>query len=210
MIRDGAPPHHEGMDASLPDLALPKVGNLARAEDRPEDGHGRITAIVRAEHDFVWRLLRRLGIPDASADDATQQVFVVAARRVNEIARGSERSYLFGVALRVASDHRRSREARQRRDTESVGESADTAPGPEELTERSERRRILDDVLAALPMELRAVIVLFELEQMTKTEVATLLGIPVGTAVSRLRRAREEFKVQAAKRLRARPEKKTP
>jgi RNA polymerase sigma-70 factor (ECF subfamily) len=51
-------------------------------------------------------------------------------------------------------------------------------------------------------MELRAVIILFELEQMTKVEVSELLGIPVGTAVSRLRRAREEFKTLAKRHLR--------
>jgi len=54
-----------------------------------------------------------------------------------------------------------------------------------------------------MPMELRTLIILFELEQMTKFEVSDLLGIPVGTAVSRLRRAREEFKALAKRRLRA-------
>jgi RNA polymerase sigma-70 factor (ECF subfamily) len=60
---------------------------------------------------------------------------------------------------------------------------------------------VLDEILEAMPMDLRTVLVLFELEQMTKGEVAALLEIPVGTAVSRLRRAREEFKLAAKRRL---------
>jgi len=48
-------------------------------------------------------------------------------------------------------------------------------------------------VLAQMPLELRTVFVLFELEEMTTPEIAELVGVPVGTAASRLRRAREEF-----------------
>ena len=72
----------------------------------------RITAMVREHHAFVWRVLLRLGVPSRSAEDATQQVFVVAMRRVNEIHLGAEKSFLFNTALRVASDERRSAKTR--------------------------------------------------------------------------------------------------
>jgi Sigma-70, region 4 len=52
---------------------------------------------------------------------------------------------------------------------------------------------LLDDVLAQLPLELRAVLVLFELEGLELKQIAALEDIPVGTASSRLRRAREDF-----------------
>ena len=198
MIREPFPSHHPLMDA--PEIAMPRVaevGDVPSVRDR----EARITAIVRAEHDFIWRLLRRLGIPEASVDDATQQVFCVLSRRVDDVKAGSERSFLFGAALRVASDRRRSREFRDV-PREATGDEMDPAPNPEELAERHERRALLQVILEALPMELRTVIILFELEQMTKVEVSELLGIPVGTAVSRLRRAREEFKVLAKRHLR--------
>lgn len=198
MIRDSGSSHQEAMDT--PELALSGVADLAmvpRTAERDE----RITAIVRTEHDFVWRLLRRLGVPEANVDDATQQVFLVAARRVSDIRPGSERSFLFGVALRVASDRRRSREAREQPVANLPTEDRDSAPSPEELVEQRRRRQVLEDILGELTMELRTVIVLFELEQMTKNEVAEMLGIPVGTAVSRLRRAREEFKAVAERHL---------
>ena len=198
MIRDPALRHHASMEAS--EVVVPGVrGPLAEPTARERDA--RITAIVRAEHDFIWRLLRRLGIPEASVDDATQQVFCVAARRIDDIQRGSERSFLFGAALRVASERRRSREFRDRPEPEPA-DAIDPSPNPEELADKRQRRVILTEILEAMPLELRTVIVLFELEQMTKSEVAGLLEIPVGTAVSRLRRAREEFKALAKRRLR--------
>jgi RNA polymerase sigma-70 factor (ECF subfamily) len=182
-----------------PELALPRTASLdSRPSARERDA--RITAIVRSEHDFIWRLLRRLGVPEANVDDATQLVFVVASRRVADIAPGSERSFLFGVALRVASDQRRAAQSRPQASAR-VAEEADPLPDPEALAERREQRRVLDEILDALPMDLRTVLVLFEFEQMSKAEVSALLSIPVGTAVSRLRRAREEFKAAAKRRL---------
>lgn len=195
MIRNAPAAHHELMDSS--ELAMPAVvdvGQPARAER-----HARVTAIVRAHHDFIWRLLRRLGIPESSVDDALQQVFYIASRRVDDIATGSERSFLFGSALRVASDRRRSA-AQRERPSAAVAEQVDPRPTPEELVDTRRKRAVLDEILDGMPIELRTVLVLFELEQLTKTEAAELLGIPVGTAVSRLRRAREEFKAAVQRR----------
>jgi RNA polymerase sigma-70 factor (ECF subfamily) len=172
-------------------------GITAQLEPRVRDD-ARITAIVREYHAFVWRLLIRLGVPSRSADDATQQVFLVAMRRVSEIALGSEKSFLFGTALRIASDERRS--AKNRELAGEVPDGADHAPSPEENVEAGRRRDILQQALLGMPLELRTVFVLFELEQMTKTEVAALLELPVGTAVSRLRRAREMFRESLRRR----------
>jgi len=139
---------------------------------------------------------------ERDVDDALQQVFCIAARRIADIAPGSERSFLFGSALRVASDQRRSA-AQRERSTAVLADQVDPRPSPEEQVDASRKRALLDEILDGMAMELRTVLVLFELEQMTKSEVAELLAIPVGTAVSRLRRAREEFKA-AVQRRRAR------
>jgi RNA polymerase sigma-70 factor, ECF subfamily len=201
MIRDTPGSHHGGVEAS--ELAVPApvqglVSDRASALKRSRDA--RITSVVRAHHDFIWRLLRRLGIPAANVDDATQQVFCIAARRIDEIADGSERSFLFGTALRVASDSRRSARHREQPDSE-LDQRMSPQPSPEELADERRKRQLLDEILDSLPLELRTILVLFELEQLTKSEVAMLLEIPEGTAMSRLRRAREEFKVRARRRL---------
>ena len=196
VIRSLSTPHQSDVETAEP--VVPEAISAALAAQPARDA--RITAIVRANHDFIWRLLRRLGVPAASADDATQQVFCIASRRIDDIAHGSERSFLFSTAVRVASDWRRSAQQRERPD-ERVVEQLDPGPTPEELADKRIARALLDEILGAMPLDLRTVLVLFELEQMTKVEVAELLGVPVGTAASRLRRARVEFKACVRRRL---------
>ncbi|HTJ46804.1 MAG TPA: sigma factor, partial [Kofleriaceae bacterium] len=89
----------------------------------------RLTAMFNAHFDFIWRSLRRLGVAAAAVDDAAQEVFVVASRKLREIEAGKERAFLFGTAVRVASDARRS--ARRRGDKvsdDAAPETADPAP----------------------------------------------------------------------------------
>lgn len=158
--------------------------------------------LVEAHFDFIGRSLRRLGLSDADVDDGVQQVFVVASRNLEAILPGRERSYLFGVALRVASDARR---ARRRRgavlDESSEAEGESHVPSPEALVSERQARALLDQVLETMPLEPRTVFILFELEEMTMAEIAHLLELPPGTVASRLRRAREIFH-EEAKRLR--------
>ena len=79
------------------------------AETQPEAFSTASLRELVAEHlDFVWRSLRRFGVPPGDVDDAAQQVFLIANEKSGKIRRGSERSFLVGVALRVASHARRS------------------------------------------------------------------------------------------------------
>lgn len=154
--------------------------------------------------DFTWRSLRRLGVPQAEVDDCTQQVFLVAARKLDDIQPGSERAYLFSTALRVASDARRRRTRRREVNEEDAAEALDPAPDPEQVADQRRARALLDEVLDEMPLDLRVPFVLFELEEMPTAEIAALLDVPVGTAASRLRRAREEFqKIVARHKARA-------
>lgn len=152
--------------------------------------------LVDAHFDFVWRLLRRLGLPVPDADDAAQQVFLLACTKQDQIRRGSERSFLYGCALNWAARYRSSVKKRgyhvELEDNEREL-PAPNASDPETLLSAHQSRVILDDVLAQLPLELRTTLVLYELEQMTSQEIADLAGIPRGTVASRLRKAREEF-----------------
>jgi len=75
---------------------------------------GRLRTMVDVHFDFIWRSLRRLGVPPNDVDDAAQQVFWIAAKNLQRIETRSERSYLFGTALRVASDARTPSGARAR------------------------------------------------------------------------------------------------
>jgi len=154
----------------------------------------RLRALVAGHHPFVWRALRRLGVPDSDVDDACQQVFLVAHRRLADIAPESERSFLFQTALRVAADWRRAHRRRCEQAGVDLRDVPDGTADPEELTDRRRARALLDRVLGAMPTELQVVFVLFELEEMTMLEIATVSDLRPGTVASRLRRARELFR----------------
>lgn len=159
---------------------------------------------MQAEFEFVWRSLRRLGLSVADADDAAQEVFLVASRKLDAIALGSERSFLFGTALKIASTRRRSLRRRpELADAEVEERDEQSAPGPERLTELSQARELLQAVLDDLDLELKAPFVLFELEELSVPQIAELLQLPPGTVSSRLRAARAQFQA-AIKRLQAR------
>jgi RNA polymerase sigma-70 factor (ECF subfamily) len=162
-----------------------------------------VSELVQREFRFVWRLLRRLGLPEGDADDAAQQVFLVAARRFGDIRSGRERSFLYSTALHVASKARRSADRRREELHPDVEPEVDSAPSIEDLVDRRRARELLDSMLDALPLDLRAVLVLHEIDELSAAEIAEVVGIPVGTAASRLRRARELF-TERLRRLEAR------
>jgi RNA polymerase sigma-70 factor (ECF subfamily) len=154
----------------------------------------RFRSLVDAEFGFIWRSLRGLGIPAHSVDDAAQQVFWIAAQKLDAIAVGSERAFLFSTALGVSANARRAlKRSREVLDEDALGAQADEAPDAEALVAMKEERRLLDRVLDLMPDELRTVFVLFVLEGTTTPEISELLGLPPGTVASRLRRAREAF-----------------
>lgn len=196
-----APSHHypDMTGAALAVEETLGASSPARPAESTTARNARLTTMVEQHHDFVWRSLRRLGVPLPDVDDAAQRVFWVATRRIDDIVVGSERAFLFGTALRVVSELARAPERRELVETEPRDE-ADPGPGPDVLADQKRTRELLQQILMAMPLELRTALVLFELEQMTKTEVAEMLDIPVGTAASRRRRAREEFKAQLKRR----------
>ena len=149
-----------------------------------------MTQLFADHYAFIWRLVRRLGLGPEAADDATQQAFLIAAERLSDIRFGSERSFLYGTALRLCADLRRA-ELRMVRDSSS--ELASTQATVEDRIDEGRALQVLDAVLASMEPELREVFVLFELERLTTQQIGELVGIPTGTAASRLRRARERF-----------------
>ena len=166
-------------------------------------GERRVRALVDAHVEFIWRLLRRLGVPAGDVDDAAQRVFWVAAEKLDAIVPGRERSFLSGVALNVAAHARRSSARLREVSDEGVEEGADQGPDLETHVDMVRARVIADAVLGEMPFELRTVFVLFEVEELSTAEIADLLQVPPGTVASRLRRAREEFQ-QRLKRHRIR------
>src|SRR4051812_24164258 len=94
-------------DELLPGMTLPVSGEW------PMDRDAVLRQLVGLHFDFIWRVLRRLGVGAADVDDAAQQVFIVVAGRLNDLDLSRAREFLFGIALRVAANARRSRQRRR-------------------------------------------------------------------------------------------------
>lgn len=173
--------------------AFDEAESSSRASER------RLAGLVREHYAFVWRLLRRLGLREGDADDAAQQVFLTASRRLHEVEPARERSFLYGVALNVGARARRSLGRRREEPLEAASERVAPEPNAEQVLERRQARALLDQLLDEMPEELRVVFVLFELEELSTPQIAELCEIPPGTAASRLRRAREDFEERVAR-----------
>jgi RNA polymerase sigma-70 factor, ECF subfamily len=164
----------------------------------------RFAEVYEEYFPFVWRSARRLGAPQAILDDVVQEIFVVVHRRLGDFeGRSSVKTWLFGIVLNVVRAHRRVLQARHPQALRADAVDPDAVPdprgGPYEATLRAEAVRLLDELLDALDDDKRAVFVLAELEQMSAPEIAEALGIPLNTAYSRLRLAREQFAAAAAR-----------
>jgi len=183
------------------------VASLSEQGDPEEttSDPGALEAVVHEHFRYVWRLLRRLGLPEADADDTVQQVFLAAASRLADIEPGRERAFLYGMALNFAARFRRASKRTQNEVELDDDLSLTGGAGVDELVDQHRARELLDRVLGRLPDDLRTVLVLHEIEELSTAEVATILGVPHGTVASRLRRARDEFSTEV-RRLEARAE----
>jgi RNA polymerase sigma-70 factor (ECF subfamily) len=164
----------------------------------------RVRRLLDAHLDALWRFLRRLGVAPMDLEDALQEVAVILAERVDDLLPDRERSFLFGTAFRVAGEYRRRRARRHEVDADVLDQHHDPAPEPDALADRARARTLLDAVLAAMPIDLRTVFVLYEIEDLTMMEIADLLGVPLGTVASRLRRARDQYEARI-EQIRAEP-----
>ena len=170
--------------------ALPASAAPGRASEQT------IEQLVGVHYRFVWRVLRGFGLSPSDAEDAAQQVFMIATRKLDSIDPNRARSFVYGTAMHVANNARRS--LRRRREVPDEDDEDRVAPSnrsPENQRELGEARTLLAELLAQLPEKSRRVLVLAEIEQLEVPEIASLEGVPVGTAASRLRVARQQFRV---------------
>ena len=175
-------------------LPAPRLPFGVSAESAPLLGNQRELDRVYKEHfAFVWRSLRRLGVPLQAIDDAAQDVFIVALRRRSEFAgRSSYRTWLFGIAANVAREQRRS--GRRAEALEPIDEALRSPlTSPLEQATDAEAVRFIEGFLSTLDDAKREVFILAELEQMPAPEIADAVGAKLNTVYSRLRAARVAF-----------------
>ncbi len=174
----------EGAGSDAP-AALPPMNR--------RDREARLRGLIDRYLDFVARVLRNAGVPDAQIDDDVQRTFITVARRLDDVRPGSEKSFLLQSALRVAAHARRTVARRREVHSDEIPEIVNSLATPEQLTDQKRARQLLDHVLSQMDSDLRTVFLLYEFEEMSMAEIAGVLRIPQGTVASRLRRARADF-----------------
>jgi RNA polymerase sigma-70 factor (ECF subfamily) len=183
----------------------PETADAARQGYDSGASTRRVWRAAEAHFDLLWRLFRRLGFNEHDSDDAAQDVLLALSRRIDDVQPGRERAFLVATALNVAGTRRRTFARRRESLKAALDDWAHPSLDPESLALQRWRVSLLDEALEQLDWDLRVPFVLFELEELTARDIALLLGIPVGTVASRLRRARKSFHA-IARRLRARGE----
>ncbi len=157
----------------------------------PESTDDSCLKAYQRELDYLMRTLQRLGIASEDLEDVAHEVFLAlrVAWQDYDPTRAL-RPYLFGIAFRVASYHRR-RYWREVSFAEVEGE--DLAPSPDHAIESHQARARVLAALQLIPLPRRVVLVMHELDEISMREVARTLDIPLFTAYSRLRKARREL-----------------
>ncbi len=163
----------------------------------------RFRAMFEEHFDRVCVALRRFCVPTREIEDAAQQVFVVAWNKLSNIEPGHERAFLLGTAWNVAAHSKRTHSRRREVSGEDdrTCELMDPGSRSDDLVAEKQTRALLDKVLSEMPEELRVVLVLHELEELSREEIALALGWRPGTVASRLERARREFSRLSARAL---------
>ena len=190
----------EGSESSISTVDVTTDAAASDSHDQALD-----VATVYSRHaDFVWKSLFRLGVRDADLEDVVQEVFIVVHRRIASYD-GSARvtTWLFGIAMRVASAYHR-RAYRRRERPADIDPGSLVAPldsGPEQCAVDNQARGQLERILAHLDVEKRATFVLFEIDNMSCAEIAALTDVPIGTVYSRLHAARAVFTRELARQV---------
>ena len=173
------------------------------SDDPPSD----LADVYRAHAGFVYRMVRRLGVPDAALEDVMHEVFVIVQRRLPEYdGRAAMTTWLFHITRGVVSNYRRGERRREQR--LALVQPPRPRPGqdPQAATERKEAAAFVRQFLQTLEPEQRLVFELAEIDGMAMPQIAELADVPLNTAYSRLRLARKRFQqaVDALRRQRVR------
>ena len=156
--------------------------------------------LVLAYQDLVYTQAYRMMGETEAAEDAAQDAFIAAFRKLGSYRGGSFKAWLLRIVTNLCYDELRRRKRRpttplepmdnDEEEIESPRWLSDPNGTPEDETERIELARALQRCLDQLPPEFRAVVTLVDIQGMDYIEAAESMAKPLGTVKSRLARAR--------------------
>jgi RNA polymerase sigma-70 factor, ECF subfamily len=145
--------------------------------------------------DAAYNLARWLMRNETDAEDVVQEAYLRAISHFAGFRGGDGRAWLLTIVRNGCYDRMKQRGASAQNTDfdEGIHSGGRQVPNPETMLLLAERRELLKKSLAELPAEYREVLVLRELEQLSYRQIADIVGIPLGTVMSRLSRARQRL-----------------
>ena len=170
-----------------------------------QDPHksARFEQAVLPHLDAAYNLARWLTRNDHDAEDVVQEAYLRAYQFFDGFHGGDGRSWLLAIVSNTGYTWLKQNRPRELTMSfeEEIHSAAGSAPSPATLLVQDEDRQLLRRAVEELPVEFREVVVLRDLEGLSYKEIATIAGIPLGTVMSRLARARERLQQRLAGRL---------
>jgi RNA polymerase sigma factor (sigma-70 family) len=149
--------------------------------------------------DAAYNLARWLTQNEHAAEDVVQEAYLRAARYFSSFRGGDGRPWLLGVVRRAAFDWlSKNRGPGVLVFNEELHDRGDESSNPEQLALRKSDQASVRQALEELPLPLREVVVLRELEGLSYQAIAALTEVPIGTVMSRLSRGRQQLQKRLA------------
>lgn len=176
------------------------MDEIALIKDARRGDLDAFNRLVLFYQDMLYGQAYRIMRDTASAEDATQEAFISAFRKIKSFRGGSFRAWLLRIVTNACYDELRRRKRQPTTELEPV--NADNAPvespgwmtdpgeSPEQAAQRSEIRTAIEQCLERLPIDFRVVVLLVDLQGLDYKEASSVIGRPLGTIKSRLARAR--------------------
>lgn len=168
-----------------------------------------VGALVRDHSRLVFRIAYSVLRDHHDAEDATQEIFLRVLRYQKQLGKVADvKAWVASIAWRVAVDRAKAKARSQGGRFESlspgmdeeskVREIADPGASAEDLAAKKQMHKLMAKMIASLPEEIRAPLLLSTVEELTSGQIAAVLGIPEGTVRTRLMRARATLKEKLA------------
>ena len=180
------------------------MNEAALIQDALQGDLDAFNRLVLAYQDMVYyQAYRMMGEPQG-AEDATQEAFISAFKKLKSYRGGSFKAWLLRIVTNACYDELRRQKRRPTTPLEPLGADdeeiespnwiADDSESPEDAAARSELNEAIQNCLAELPEDFRAAVVLVDLQGLDYSEAAEAIGKPLGTIKSRLARARSRLR----------------
>ena len=148
---------------------------------------------VLSNLDAAYNLARWLTRDDGDAEDMVQEACLRAFRFFDSFHGGDSRAWLLTIVRHTCYTWLRKNRAHELVPFDEEIDGVETGLNPEELLLQNADQQLLRKAVEELPVEFREVIILRELEGLSYKEIASITGVPLGTVMSRLARARKRL-----------------